>query len=898
MKPLLLTAGLAAMLAMSASAQEPLPAFPGAEGFGKFATGGRGGEIYHVTNLNDAGAGSFRDAISRPDRIIVFDVSGIIRLKSGIVFKSNQTILGQTAPGEGVQIYGARASFSGANNIIVRHLRLRMGVNGENGKDAAGVAYGRNMMFDHMSVLWGRDENFSINWDSKKTDCEPTDITIQNSIMGQGLQPHSCGGLIQTSGGVTLYRNLYIENDTRNPKVKGVNQFVNNVVCNWGGGAAYNMGGESEGNSYAEITGNYFMRGPWQNAARPLSGGNSNFFYFGDDNYYDSNLNGIFDGEPLTDAEYTASGGRRASSMESLDAESPKAHPEIEGRMSAVEAFEWVAKYVGPCLPVRDEVDQYLIDQLLSYGTMGSTGGISSELQLPHKGTGRLFAGYKPLDSDADGIPDEWELANGLDPCDASDAAAIAANGYANIENYSFSISGPYPYLKNPTDLHATLNLSDAIGLAWTDNSSTETGFIVEISTDGKEFSEVLTTEADVEACKVEGLYADKVYYFRIKAVDADGLESVYSDVLRTITIDTPLAPDKTTLLSPSEASDVKRLDLRLKWSNTTEEYFGKIRYDVWLCADGEEMECIAEDLEDSELNPGLLEAGKTYRWKVDARNDVGTTEGDVWTFSLSEGGTIFYADFDKYPQSFADSEWGLEIAGSQADMLKAGSVGELEFDNMTVGTDGGRIVSFGNLKASSYAPYSTADAGASDRAIGFIGKNGKVSSSYIVIDEIEGPWTLTLYVGNSDSAPISFDVYADGEAEPLAVFSLAAAKKSFKFTHTCTRNDNSSIRIGNVFHETDKKGMNFFDIRVEQYVDPENAVVRVSDPGRSYSVEAYDGTVTVNNLAKGVRVSLYTLTGSLVESRCCSGGSVSFAPESGVYIIFVEGESPVKVMI
>lgn len=115
------------------------------------------------------------------------------------------------------------------------------------------------MIFDHVSVTWGRDETFSISWDSKGT--EPSNITIQNSIIGQGLQIHSCGGLMQTDGGVTLFRNLYIDNKTRNPKVKGLNQFVNNVIYNWGGGGGYIMGG-SAGDSWASIEDNYFIKGP------------------------------------------------------------------------------------------------------------------------------------------------------------------------------------------------------------------------------------------------------------------------------------------------------------------------------------------------------------------------------------------------------------------------------------------------------------------------------------------------------------------------------------------------------------------------------------------------------------------------------------------------------------
>jgi hypothetical protein len=131
-------------------------------------------------------------------------------------------------------------------------------MNGPKGKDAAGLADGTDMIFDHLSVTWGRDENFSINAGGKADN-----ITIQNSIIGQGLQNHSCGGLIQTDvdHGITLYRNLYIDNKTRNPKVKGLNQFVNNVVYNWGNGAAYNMGGDSEGESETTIEDNYFIVG-------------------------------------------------------------------------------------------------------------------------------------------------------------------------------------------------------------------------------------------------------------------------------------------------------------------------------------------------------------------------------------------------------------------------------------------------------------------------------------------------------------------------------------------------------------------------------------------------------------------------------------------------------------
>lgn len=672
-KNLLISLALGGLISLPVGA-ENLLSFPGAEGYGRFATGGRGGEIYHVTNLNDSGTGSFRDAISKPNRIIVFDVSGIINIKSGLVFSKNLTVLGQTAPGEGVQIYGNRVSFSGANNIIVRHMRFRMGVNGENGKDAAGVAYGANMMFDHLSVLWGRDENFSINWDSKKTDQEPTDITIQNSIMGQGLQPHSCGGLIQTNGGVTLFRNLYIENSTRNPKVKGLNQFVNNVVCNWGNGAAYNMGGDSAGDSWAEITGNYFVKGPWKSATLPLIGGNTNFKFYGDDNFYDSNLNGLLDGIALTDEDYKESGGNRMSTLAQLATVAGREYPEITQRMTANEAIAWVAEKCGASLPVRDEVDQYLIDELLSYGTSGSDWGISSEKELPHQGTGRLFGGFKPLDTDGDGIPDEWEMANGLDPNDASDAAKIAANGYANIENYVFTIDAAYPYLKNPTELHATSNEKNAITIAWTDNSETEKEFVIEMSLDGKDFAEKARVGANTTSYRVDGLETNTVHYFRIMAVGEDGLVSVYSPVLKTLTIENPTTPEVSTNPVPADGGSVKQLNLKLGWKNSTEEYFGQTKYDVYLGETENSLEKIASNLTETQLNPGILEADKTYYWRVDATNDVGTTEGTVWNFKVEQGGTLFYTDFHSTPASFADSKWGTIIKGSQADMITAGT--------------------------------------------------------------------------------------------------------------------------------------------------------------------------------------------------------------------------------
>ncbi|MDE6551786.1 MAG: fibronectin type III domain-containing protein [Muribaculaceae bacterium] len=890
------------LTAASMSAQDALLAFPGAEGFGRFATGGRGGEIYHVTNLNDSGKGSLRDAVSKPNRIVVFDVSGVINLKSRLVFKSNLTVLGQTAPGEGVQVYGNGVSFSDANNIIIRYLRVRMGVNGDSGKDAAGVASGHDMIFDHMSVLWGRDENFSVSSNDKGNG--PANVTIQNSIIGQGLQPHSCGGLIQTDNGVTLFRNLYIENATRNPKVKGLNQFVNNVSYNWGKEAAYNMGGDSAGESWAEISGNYWITGPWKQAAYPLVGGNDNFKYFAEGNWYDSNIDGKLDGHEMSDEEYAKSGGARVSTTDALvDRGAPKGVPQIAGRMTAPEALDYVLAYGGASLPVRDQVDQYLIDELASFGSLGTSGGIITEKALPHKGTGDLFGGYKPLDTDGDGIPDAWETANGLNPEDPKDAAAIAANGYANIENYVFTIDSAYPYIKNPTGLHSVKNEKNAVTLQWTANAGDEAGFVVEISADGKEYAEAGRTSAGVTTLKVDGLEENKPYWFRVYALGEGSMRSVESPVLQTMTSE-PFAPERTALVSPTEGAQEKALDVVLVWSNGTKDYFGAVRYNVYLGMSADSLEEIASDLYETTFKPEGIEPNVTYFWRVDAVNDTGTTEGDVWSFTTVPGGTLFYTDFHTTPVSFGDSEWGTIIAGNQADIMK-GVKAEVEFDNLVMGTDGGRLVAFGNL--SPYASYSSADNGASKNAVGFIGKQGKVGNCYIQINDIQAPFKITLYCGNSDASAQSVklstgtDVNGDGIVnadDDLATLKFKSSeKKTYKFTHTYNGTELCNVRIDRA--SIDKKGINFHDILIEQVAtagDPD--AVETIDATSAPDVEVTGDAVTVNGLDGKSAVRVYDMAGRVLISERPAAGSIGFSLSKGVYVIAVDGCKPVKIAV
>ncbi|KAI1752630.1 fibronectin [Xylaria castorea] len=398
-----------------------LLAFPGAEGFGRNAAGGRTGSVYHVTNLNDEGAGSFRDAVSQANRIVVFDVGGTINITDRVVVSKNIYIAGQTAPGGGITVYGNGLSWSNANDAIVRYMRFRMGKSGDSGKDGITIADGTNMIFDHVSVTWGRDETFSINGDV-------TNVSIQDSIIGQGLDTHSCGGLMQTDGGVSLFRNLYIDNKTRNPKVKGVNDFQNNVVYNWGGGGGY-IAGDSDGQSYANVINNYFISGP-TTSVTAFTRGNANFHGYVSNNFYDSDRNGVLDGSALC---------VKTTCYSDMDIVATKYdYPGPTTLRSPQDAVTYVLDHAGTTYPSRDAVDAHLVAEVRSWGKTGQL--ISDETASPMYGPGYIAGGTKPTDSDGDGIPDAWEQANGLDPQDASDAMKIGSSGYANIEVYVNSL--------------------------------------------------------------------------------------------------------------------------------------------------------------------------------------------------------------------------------------------------------------------------------------------------------------------------------------------------------------------------------------------------------------------------------------------------------------------------
>lgn len=405
-----------------AAEEEELLAFPGAEGFGQYAKGGRGGEVYHVTSYDLKGPGTFHDALTTAGdtpRTIVFDIGGNITIPQIIVRnKANITIAGQTAPGDGVTIKGNNVRFIDSNNIIIRYMRFRLGKSISD--DALYFEDSQNVIIDHSSFSWGTDENLSIlskNYENP----ESKNITVQWSIISEGLLTHSMGGLIEMNT-ITMHHNLYAHNNDRNPKTKGQIDFVNNVVYNWGG-YPYVAGGESGTKGYGNVEGNYFIAGI--NSANPeyaVVRGNENYSLYLHNNRIDSNKNGVLDG---TDTGTDMMEAERPSVI----VEDRFAYP-LTNVEEPEAAYEHVLDYAGSSL-IRDRVDQKVI-----HDVRNQTGAIIGHEQ-DVGGFPDLAKGKALKDTDQDGMPDEWELAKGLDPNNPADRNGDKnGNGYTNLEVY------------------------------------------------------------------------------------------------------------------------------------------------------------------------------------------------------------------------------------------------------------------------------------------------------------------------------------------------------------------------------------------------------------------------------------------------------------------------------
>jgi pectate lyase len=416
-------------------------AFPEAQGFGQHATGGRDGMVFHVSNLNDAGTGSFRDAVSQSNRIVVFDVGGYITLKTAVSVKSNLTIAGQTAPGGGIGFRGGEISFAGSSNIIMRHVRIRPGDETASTEDDALSLYrAKNVVVDHCSLAfapWNNIDGVSDDWEKYPV----TDITFQDSLIadptGQQFGAHTESVASQWS----WYRNVFANSHNRNPLAKVDNVFVNNVLYNCSAGYTTHTSTAFK----HDIVNNYFIFGP-------ASTGTDNTWYQIDKNqsiYYagnlkDNNLNGMLDGAATTPNWYQGPGTilnaawSPANSANASDAKS---------------AYRIGVSQAG-ALP-RDEMDALVISQVTTLGkgttgtaagTVGPGGGLyTSQTQtgLSNNGYGDIKTAAPAVDTDKDGMPDFWEKAAGSNTA-TDDALQKASDGYLLLEHYHNWLAEPH----------------------------------------------------------------------------------------------------------------------------------------------------------------------------------------------------------------------------------------------------------------------------------------------------------------------------------------------------------------------------------------------------------------------------------------------------------------------
>jgi hypothetical protein len=415
-------AGLCALsIIWQAAVAVQVPAFPGAEGFGALVTGGRACKVYEVTTLDDYGpkdkpiAGSFRQAISEPNRTIVFRVGGVINMKANMAASDNITIAGQTAPGEGIVLYGRSLSLSGLNNVTVRYIRCREGINGDRGKCSINMVDSSNIILDHISINWGR-------WDALGITKGSRDITVQNCIIGEAVDPQRFGAIVDSVENVTLSKNLWLHNSSRNPKAKGTIQYINNVVYNYGGTGL--AGGHSAADRELDVINNYFVAGP-SSKGTAIGGFAASDHVYQIGNYVDTDRDGKLNGRVVVESDF-----KEVATFVPKSFLAPKVAVTVD---SAEVAFGKAVAGAGASLH-RDAVDRRYAEEVASLGTKGKIVRSEEEVggQPPVKG------GEAPIDSDHDGIPDAWEKSHGLKSDDASDGARYAKGdgGYTNLEVY------------------------------------------------------------------------------------------------------------------------------------------------------------------------------------------------------------------------------------------------------------------------------------------------------------------------------------------------------------------------------------------------------------------------------------------------------------------------------
>lgn len=434
-------------------ARAKIPAFPGAEGAGAWTAGGRGGKVYVVTSLEDNGKGSLREAVeAKGPRMVVFAVAGLITLETPLAIDHPFiTIAGQSAPGDGICVRGQTTEIN-THDVVIRYVRFRRGNLKKRDDGLGGNAIG-NVIIDHVSASWGLDENLSLYRHIKKTKDGkilklPTEnLTIQWSISSEALDlnNHAFGG---TWGGknVSFHHNLFACNTGRNPSIGfgGTFDFRNNVLFNW----RHRTIDGGDGSSRINLVNNYFEPGPvttgeMRHRICRVSARNEKDQYpgFGKWHVEGNHVEGY---EKVT-ADNWAGGVYFDPETKYRDTIIPKGtEKQVRSKTAfasapvrtetAKDAYQAVLDHGGASLPRRDPVDVRVIESVRTGKTSTKTGILESPADV---GGWPEYKGTAPMDSDGDGMPDEWEKKYGLDPKNASDAMKDTdGDGYVNLEEY------------------------------------------------------------------------------------------------------------------------------------------------------------------------------------------------------------------------------------------------------------------------------------------------------------------------------------------------------------------------------------------------------------------------------------------------------------------------------
>ena len=417
-------------------------AFPGAEGAGRFARGGRGGRVLRVTHLGDAGPGSLRAAVeAEGPRTVIFDIGGVIRLTSPLTIRRGGiTVAGQTAPGGGITLRDQPLIIA-ADDVVIRYIRSRLGDESGSEADAVSVERGRRIILDHISASWSVDETLSVGSRYSPPERGIYDVTVQWSLIAESLNAsghakgeHGYGSLVRGGHGahMTFHHNLWAAHRARMPRPGNYNlpsvdpegprfEFRSNVFYNWGGGqAGYNA--DTESLSVYAFIGNAYIPGPDSTGWRAFEESNPLARA-----WFESNaMDGVVPADPWSLVKDSDRPGYR------LPARPAWAKAVIE---TPAQAEALVLVRAGASR-IRDAVDARIVDGVRAR----TTRIINSQTQVG--GWPELEAGSPWVDTDGDGMPDDWEAARGFDPDDPSDGSADRdGDGWTNLEDWLNSLA-------------------------------------------------------------------------------------------------------------------------------------------------------------------------------------------------------------------------------------------------------------------------------------------------------------------------------------------------------------------------------------------------------------------------------------------------------------------------